>query len=82
MKIKEPRLKFFVDTAHASDLRKRRSTTVYDFTFAGGVVVYKSKTHTLTVGSSTEAEFIDAVSAAKAACYLRSVLREIGFEQR
>ena len=80
--IKEPRLKCFVDAAHANDLRQRRSTTGYVFTFAGGAVVYKSKTQTLTAGSSTEAEFIAAVSAAKAARYLRSVLREMGFEQR
>ena len=80
--IKEPRLKCFVDAAHGNDLRQRRSTTGYVFTFAGGAVVYKSKTQTLTAGSSTEAEFIAAVSAAKAARYLRSVLREMGFEQR
>jgi len=80
--IKEPRLKCFVEAAHGNDLRQRRSTTGYVFTFAGGAVVYKSKTRTLTAGNSTEAEFIAAVSAAKAVRYLRSVLREMGFEQR
>ena len=69
--IKEPRLKCFVDAAHGT--RQRPTTTSLH---------YKSKTHTLTTGSSTEAEFIAAVSAAKAARYLRSVLRKMGFEQR
>jgi len=80
--IKEPRLKCFVDAAHPTDLRKRRSTTGFVFTFAGWAIVYKSKTQTLAAGSCTEAEFIAAVSAAKAARYLRSVLRGMEFEQR
>jgi len=82
MDIRKPRLKCFVDAAHINDLRNRRSTTGYVFTFAGGALVYKSKKHALTAGSSTEAESIAAVSAAKTARYLRSVLREMGFEQR
>ena len=41
----------------------------------------KSKTQTITATSSTEAEFIAAVDAAKSARYLRSVLKELDFEQ-
>ena len=71
----------FVDAAHANDLRNRRSTTGYAFTLAGGVVSYRCKTQSVTATSSTEAEFIAAVLAAKQARYLRSVLKELGFPQ-
>ena len=70
----------YVDAAHANDLRNRRSTTGYGFALSGGLIVWKSKTQaTTTACSSTEAEFIAAVSAAKTARYLRFVLTELGF---
>ena len=72
----------FVDAAHANDLRKRRSTGGYAFLLGGGVVSYRSKTQPVTATSSTEAEFIAAVSAAKHAKYLRAVLLELGYPQR
>ena len=72
----------FVDAAHANDLRKRRSTTGVVFTFMGGAVVYKSKTQSLTASSSTEAEFIAAHAAAKIACYLQMLLKQLGYEQK
>ena len=71
----------FVDAAHANDLCKCRSTTGLVYTFCGGAIVYKSKTQSLTAGSSTEAEFIAAHTAAKIARYLRMVLKQLGFEQ-
>ena len=71
----------FVDAAYANDLAKRRSTTGYVFTYSGGAVVYRSKTQSLTALSSTEAEFIAAVTAAKTAKYIRSVLADLGFKQ-
>jgi hypothetical protein len=71
----------YVDAAHANDLRNRRSTMGYCFTLSGGAIVYKSKTQSITATSSTEAEFIAAVSAAKTAKYLRAILVELGFPQ-
>jgi hypothetical protein len=71
----------YVDAAHANDLRNRRSTTAYTFCIANAVVAYRSKTQSITATSSTEAEFLAAVSAAKTARYLRSILQELGFEQ-
>ena len=71
----------FADAAHANDLRKRCSTTGYVFLYAGGAVLYRSKTQSLTATSSTEAEFIAAVTAAKQGRYLRAILRELGFAQ-
>ena len=46
---------------------------------AGGAVVYKSKTQSLTACSSTEAEFIIAYDVAKAVRYIRSILRDLKF---
>ena len=46
---------------------------------AGGAVVYKSKTQSLTACSSTEAEFIAAYDVAKAVKYIRSILRDLKF---
>ena len=47
----------------------------------GGAIIYKSKTQSLTAGSSTKAEFIAAHSAGKVACYLRFLLKDLGYEQ-
>lgn len=69
----------FVDAAHANDLRLRRSTTGFAFLFAGGAIVYKSKTQSITATSSTEAEFIAAVHASKSLLYIRYILTELGF---
>ena len=72
----------FVDAAHANDLRRRRSTSGYAFLLGTGVISYRSKTQPTTATSSTEAEFIAAVAAAKHAKYLRAVLLELGYAQR
>ena len=79
--IAQGKLMGFVDAAYADDLRKRRSTTGCVFTFSGGAIVCRSKTQSPTALSSTEAEFIAAVTAAKTARYIRSILCELGFEQ-
>ena len=71
----------FCDVAHANDLQNRRSTTAIVFKFMGGAIIYKSKTQSLTAGSSTEAEFIAAHSAGKVAQYLRFLLKDLGYEQ-
>ena len=79
--IKEAVLKGFVDASHGTDFRKMRSITGLIFTFCGGAVVYRSKTQSLTAGSSTEAELIGAYTAGKIARYLRFILKQLGFIQ-
>jgi hypothetical protein len=74
-------LRGFVDASHANDLRNRRSTTGYGFLLASGVVAYRCHTQTITATSSTEAEFLAAVEAAKVAKYLRSILHQLGYPQ-
>jgi hypothetical protein len=44
----------------------------------GGAICYRSKLQPTVSTSSTEAEFIAAVTAAKAVKYLRSILSELG----
>jgi hypothetical protein len=73
------RLTGYVDAAHATDLKTCRSISGYIFTLAGGTVAFKLKLQATTATSSTEAEFMAAVSAAKVAKYLGSVLHELGF---
>ena len=77
--INPPILMAFVDAAYANDQRKRRSTTGFVLTYCGGAIVYRSKTQSVTALSSTEAEFFAAVSCAKIALYIRSILFELGF---
>jgi hypothetical protein len=69
----------YVDAAHATDLVTRRSITGLVFTLAGGAIAFKSKVQPTVSTSSTEAELIAAVTAAKLAKYLRSILIELGF---
>jgi len=75
------RMMCFVDAAHANDLRNRRSTTGYAFLLCGGAISWRSTTQTICATSSTEAEFLAAVLAAKQARYLRAIMKELGFEQ-
>ena len=79
--ITKDKLICFVDAAYGNDPKKRRSTTGYAFTYSGGAIVYRSKAQSITAQSSTEAEFLAAVTAAKTARFLRSVLKELGLEQ-
>ena len=72
----------FVDSALANCIKTRRSVTGFVFCFAGGAIAYKSKLQAVVATSSTEAEFVAAVHAAKVAKYLRMVLKELGFEQQ
>ncbi|KAI2501346.1 retrotransposon [Fragilaria crotonensis] len=71
----------YVDAAHATDLTTRRSITGLVFMLCGGPIAYKSKVQSTVSTSSTEAEFIAAVHAAKIAKYLRSILHELDYTQ-
>ena len=70
-----------VDAAYGNDPKRRRSTTGYALTYAGGAIVYRSKAQSITAQSSTKSEVIAAVTAAKTVRYVRSVLTELGFPQ-
>ena len=69
----------FSDATYAKDQRKRRSTTGFVCIYCDGAIIYHFKTQSVTAISSTEAEFITAVSCAKITLYLQSILYELGF---
>lgn len=71
----------YVDAAHANCLRTRRSIGAFVFCLAGAAVAYRAKWIPTVCCSSTEAEFLIAVTAAKVAKYLRAVLNELGLHQ-
>jgi hypothetical protein len=71
----------YVDAAYATDTNTRRSITGIIFCLAGGAIAYKSKLQTTVATSSTEAEFIAAVHAAKIAKYLHAILLDFGIPQ-
>ena len=72
----------FVDIAHSNKLQKCCSTTGIVHTFCGNTVVYKSKTQSITVRSSTKAEFIAAHTTTKITQHVCHVLKHIGFKQK
>jgi hypothetical protein len=69
----------YVDAAHATDLVTRRSITGMVFTLTRGAIGFKSKVQHTVSTSSTEAELIAAVTAAKLVKCFRSILTELGF---
>ena len=77
--INQPILMAFVDTTYDNDQRKRRFSTGFVFTYCGGTIFYHFKTKSITAINSTEAEFLAAVSCAKIALYLQSILYELSF---
>ena len=71
----------YVDVDYASDLDKRRSTTGYVFTLAGGAISWMSKLQKTVQLSTTEAEYIAASNASEEAIWLNGLLDEIGSMQ-
>jgi hypothetical protein len=69
------------DAAYAIDLKTRKSASGLSVNYAGGSVAYKSKLQATVATSSTEAEFITAISAAKIIKYLRSILQDLDLLQ-
>eukprot|EP00253_Pinus_taeda_P019549 PITA_19549 len=71
----------YVDVDYAGDLDKRRSTTGYVFTLAGGTTSWMSKLQERVAFSTTEAEYIAALDASEEAIWLKGLLDEIGSTQ-
>jgi hypothetical protein len=64
--------------ANADD---QKLTTGYVFMIAGGAVTWYSKRQSITALLSTEAEYIALSEMAREARWLRSLFKELGFEQ-
>ena len=67
----------FLDAAHATDLRTRRSVTGLVILFCHAAIAWKGTLQSLVATSSTEAELYAAVICAKIVKYLRYVLQEL-----
>ena len=57
----------YVDSDYAGDLDKRRSTTGYLFTMAGGPVCWRSTLQSTVALSTTEAEYMAVTEVFKEA---------------
>eukprot|EP00253_Pinus_taeda_P011150 PITA_11150 len=68
----------YVDSDFVGDLDKRRSTSGYVFTLAGGAISWMSKLQNVVTLSTTEAEYIAASHACKEAIWLKGLFGEFG----
>jgi hypothetical protein len=71
----------YVDSDFAHDLDKRRSTSRYFFTLAGGAISWMSKLQNIVSLSTTEAEYVVASHACKEAVWLKGLFDEFGMMQ-
>ncbi|KZV22485.1 hypothetical protein F511_19705 [Dorcoceras hygrometricum] len=74
-------LRGYVDSDYAGDPDKRKSTTGYVFTLAGGAVSWVSKLQTVVALSTTEAEYMAATQACKETIWIQRLLEELGHKQ-
>ncbi len=72
----------YSDSDWAGDLETRRSTSGYIFLFGGAAISWSSKRQVTVALSSTEAEYIAVCSAVQEAVYLRTLLKDFGYEQK
>ncbi|KAG8492333.1 hypothetical protein CXB51_009816 [Gossypium anomalum] len=71
----------YVDSDYAGDLDKRRSTTGYVFTLAGGPISWKSTLQSTVALSTTEAEYMAVTEAVKEAIWLQGMAKTLGLVQ-
>ena len=85
MKFVEPavsmQLAIYVDAAHATNLTTRRFIRGMVATLNGTAITYKAKWQPTLATSSTEDEFIPAVSAGNMCKFIRHILDEVGYHQ-
>ena len=72
----------FTDADWAGDVDERKSTSGYVFRICGGTISWRSKRQEIVALSSTEAEYIALSFAAQELMWLRSFLKDLGYEQQ
>jgi len=72
----------YADSDWGGDLSTRRSTTGIALVLAGAVILWTSKRQHTVAGSSTEAEYMAAGMATQDIVYMRSLLKDLGLEQK
>ena len=75
-------LRAATDSDWGGDTKHRKSVTGYVMKLAGGAIYYKSRFQPTIALSSTEAEFVAATDAGKTILYIRTILEELGLEQK
>jgi len=68
----------FANAAHATDAKTHQTVSGYIILCAGAAVAYKTKLQPTVATSSTQAELIAAIYAAKAVNHLCSILSDLG----
>ncbi|KAH9717374.1 hypothetical protein KPL71_021787 [Citrus sinensis] len=71
----------YIDSDYTGNLDKRRSTTGYVFTFAGGRISWKSTLQSTVALSITEAEYMAITEVVKEAIWLQGLLENLGLAQ-
>ena len=66
-----------VDASHANDINSMRSTCRHNIMMAGATDLWSSKLQSIVTTSSTQGEFMQAVTCCKAVKYCRHILAEI-----
>ena len=71
----------YVDIDHAPDLDKRKSTSGFVFTLAGGCICWKAVLQKCISLSSTKVEYVAGATAAEEAVWLGRLTTEMGLKQ-
>ena len=66
-----------VDASHANDINSMRSTGGHNIMMAGAAVLWSSKLQSVVATSSTQGEFMQAVTCCKAVKYCRHIAAEL-----
>ncbi|KAK5666022.1 hypothetical protein QVD99_8737 [Batrachochytrium dendrobatidis] len=76
-----PTLTGYCDADWAGDVDSRKSTSGYAFFIGNGCISWRSTKQTSVAVSTMEAEYIAAATATRELLFLRTLLKELGFEQ-
>jgi hypothetical protein len=72
----------FTDASWADCKVTRRSTGGYVYMLANGPVAWRSKLQGPVTRSTAEAEYVEAANATSDAVWLRTMMKDLGFEQK
>ncbi|MCO5593026.1 hypothetical protein L7F22_047031 [Adiantum nelumboides] len=70
----------YTDSDYAGDLNKRRSTSGYVFTLAGGAISWRSLLQDCIMQSTTKVEYVVANEACKEAIWLGRLVADLGIK--
>lgn len=72
----------YTDSDYAGCIETRKSTSGYIFMLGNAPITWSSQRQSVVALSTTEAEYIALALGAKEAMWLKSLLHELGFDQR